>query len=177
MAKFNDDYLVTPLIRQRLSLESEDTQSNLTGFWAVLTKMNGETQRISDTWQNPDPMQKVFAQDMARALNKHLRHDGAWIVFFTHPSPVSDVFLPVLLTETLFRCWHALWLDEDGDPQFTMDNEDAFHNVLAEGPDHWIDQAEFAWHQWKLMMKDVLDPAEGQTFKRAQGQAPSNKLH
>ncbi len=168
MGKFNDEYLITPLIRQRLSLEAEDTQGNLTGFWAVLTRLNGETERIADTWQSPDPTQQMFAADMAQALNKHLRHDGAWIVFFTHPGPTEAG----ILTESLFRCWHFLWIDEDGDPQFTVDNEDAFHVVLGEGPDHWIDQAAFAWSQWKLMMKDVLDPAEGQTFKRAQGQAP-----
>lgn len=171
MAKFNDELLVSPLIRQRLMDESEDTQSRLTGYWAVLTKATGVQAQVSaGTPMRPDPMQQMFALDMAQALNRHLRHDGAWIVFWTHPVPA-----PIVLSlETEFRMWHFLWIDEDGDPGFTIDNEDPFQTVLDCGPDHWIESAEHGWQQWKEMMRDVLDPSAEQTFKRAQGQAPTS---
>lgn len=165
MTKLNDDWLVSPFIQQRLLDESEDTGGNLTGFWAVVTGENGARKVMASTKIMPDPMQQVFAGDMAQALNRHLRHDGAWIVFWTHPPQVFGA-------DHLYRMWHFLWIDRDGDPQFTIDNEDAFHTVLLEGADHWLESAEVAWQQWREMMIDVLDPKQKQLFKRAQGEAP-----
>jgi len=170
MAQFKDEYLGSLLVRQRLMLESENTNAVLTGYWAVAVQGDGrQVVMQAGTRSVPDYMQQTFARDMARALNSAIRHDGSWLVLWTHPC-FDDGQERVVD----FNMWHFLWLDEDGDPQFTIDNEDPFWLALANGELHWLEQAEYAWSQWNLMMREVLAPTEGQTYKRAQGQAPAS---
>lgn len=138
-----------------------------TPFWASASRNDMPAVR-------PVPEQQMFAADMAAALNRALHHDGAWLVAFTHPEthvmglPLIGSSVPVP-----FGRWVALWIDGDGDPQFTMDNEDPFVECLVSGVQYWIEQAEQAWQRWKYHMRDVLDPRPGETFKRALGEQPS----
>ncbi len=109
----------------------------------------------------------MFACDMARALNKHLHHDGFWYVGWTHP---SSVFLLGSTGRTYQRAV-MIWFDSDGDPAFTVEILDPIWDILNAGPDAWLEQCEIAWQRRKHLMIEVLDPKEGQTFKQAQGEA------
>lgn len=164
MAKFNDEWLVSPAIMQRLVDESEDTEGRYTGFWGAFTKANGDIV-FGGNIPAPCEFQRMFAADMAKGLNDNLRHDGVWLVFWTHP-PVA-----MAVDADVYRVSHLLWLDEDGDPQFTVDNEDPFHEVMEAGFDHWIEAAEDAWQQWEEA-RDTLDLSPGQTFKKVRGELP-----
>jgi len=170
---FNDEHLNRPLIARRLDLESAGLDDMPTGWWAVLTRANGEQIVRRRGMLNPDPVQQMFVRDMATALNRHLRHDGAWIVALTDPAPQ----LLVVDATAEYQSWLLLWLDEDGDPGFTIDNDEPFWRVLQQGPNHWLAQADAAWDQWHRYMRKVLAPGDGQTFKRAQGEAPPSTRH
>lgn len=170
----NDELLITPTLRERLHLEGcfEGAKG---AIWSVLLRSNGQPVEVLSTkakgW-NPLPEQKMFAHDMVRALNKHLHHDGKWIVAFTHPSTFKTPAQHATKC-VYFNRWLFLFVDKDGDPQFTMDNDNLFAEVLEAGPDKWMEDAERAWQTWHTHMREVIDQ-KGVTFKKAQGEkAPS----
>jgi hypothetical protein len=142
------------------------------GPWCAVTFMrDGKAVLLSNQpaldWSSD---QMLFANDMAKGLNKLLHHDGFWIVGWTHPAPYM---LLGMATRTYGRMV-MIWCDADGDPQFTIESEDPVWKILECGPQQWAEQAEQAWQKWRLHMREILDPREGQTFKRAQGQAAPN---
>lgn len=179
----NDDLLITPTLKARLRLEGEYDDAD-GSVWCVLQRSNGDkvevlSQAALQAGHLPPLAEQVmFAHDMVGALNRHLHHDGKWIVAFTHPSEHSARVIGQA-GAVYWNRWFFLWVDKDGDPQFTMENDDLFVETLTAGPDRWMEEAEQAWQTWKHHMRDVLDvstkaQAEAVTFKRAQGQkAPS----
>ena len=119
----------------------------------------------------PADEQRMFGMDMIGALNRSLHRDGAWVIVFT--DPVREGAIIDLSAKWLYTRWVILWLDTDGDVQFPVENEDLLENVLAVGPDHWIEQCEIAWNLWEGNRKELGAKPE-QTYKRAQGEvAPS----
>jgi hypothetical protein len=170
---FNDNLLALPAVRSRLSAEAQGT-----AWWALTRRedlsqmvLSGQGDYAPGLRSAPLPEQIMFAQDMTAALNRHLHHDGRWFVQFTHPDAVP--LLGNAGTGAEYRRWVMLWLDEDGDCQFPVENDEPFAYALMAGPDHWMETAESAWQAWRHHMRDVLAPVAGQTFKRAQGQAPA----
>lgn len=138
------------------------------GYWMVVTTSDGE-QHIRTLCEPPLPYQQMFCRDLGAGLNRHLHHNGAWIVGLVEAKP-----LLVIDEAGAGRDYERailLWVDEDGDPQFTIEVEDDWSRILSVGPDHWINKAEEAWLRWRHM-REVLDPQEGETYKRAQGQKP-----
>lgn len=159
---FNDNLLALPAVRSRLAAEAQSTD-----WWALTRRADLSPLVIGATRTPPIAEQRMFAMDMSAALNRHLHHDGRWIVLFTHPDR-----LPIIGQRGAeYRRWVLLWLDEDGDGQIPIENDEPFAMALMVGPDHWMETAEQAWQSWLHHMRTVLAPVAGQTVKRAQGQA------
>lgn len=153
-------------VLQRMDAEAEG------GAWCAVAYMRDGNAVMLASQSVPDwaPDQMMFANDMAKGLNRHLHHDGFWLVGWTHPAP----FVILGAAGRTYRRMVMIWCDQDGDPQFTIESEDPVWKILECGPMQWAEQAEQAWQKWHLHMREILDPREGQTFKRALGQhAPS----
>lgn len=162
----DDSLLFTSTLASRYAAEAQGV-----GYWMVVTASDGK-QRVQTRCDTPLPMQAMFCRDLGLALNRHLGHDGAWIVGLVNPMP-----LLVIDQAGAGRDYEravVMWVDADGDPQFTMEIEDEWWRILYCGPDAWIEKAEEAWRRWHHHMRDVLDPRPGETYKRAKGQKPTS---
>lgn len=156
--KFDDDLLATPSLAKRLHGESAFETGYPTGYWLIRQRSNGETY-VSHKGYAPNLAEQIVAGELVKALNKHLPEGGAWVVAWVGWGT---------------KCI-ALWLDPDGDIQFTVEIEEDATGIYEAGLDHWVEQCADAWRLWYVSMRAVLDPSfEDQTFKKAQGQrAPS----
>jgi len=175
---FNEDLLLTPAMRQRFDIEAvfeqdADTfiaqQSGIVvpmgagGWWAAVQRTNGEIHRFTNGRLLLDPTadQTIWQLDVLKILNHEIPHDGAWVVGWTHGNTRA--------------IW--LWLDQDGDVQFTVDNEESWETQAGTEMLHWIEQCEQGWSYWFHYMREVLDPNPDTLFKRAQGQKPPSQQH
>lgn len=162
--KLDDDLVRSPTIDQRLQAEADNGV-----FIAWIERSNGE---ILEYMKGPEPRPeyKMFAIDIMTALNSKMANGGAWIVQWSDPRPVEAI----ILTGAEYRRFVIVWMDEDGDPQFTIEWDDDFKEALAAGLDPWLERAASAWGQWRHYMREVLDPRADQLFKKAKGEkAPS----
>lgn len=114
--------------------------------------------------QLPMPYQVEFAHDLCASLNKHVAHNGTWIVAWTHP---PSLFVMAAQPNYDWRRFIMLHLDADGDAQFTIDNIQDMAEITMAAPEHWIEEAELAWKHWHHLMREVLDPSPDQLVKRA----------
>lgn len=179
MTKFRDEFLRLPLVRRRLDIEADGGH-----WWAVSSREAGavamplRSNSIANRWP-PLSDQVMFVCDMAEALNKHIGHDGKWIVQLIHPR--INPAIPVMalandnLVETEYGEFRFHWLDADGDPQFTVECDEPVYKWYLEGWQGWVASAEAAHMEWTEKMRRVLEPErQGATFKKAQGEkAPS----
>ena len=174
--KLDIDTLITPALLRRLEAESQfDNKGVSTPFWAVLEK-NVAADYITHAVGGLDPLgpQQMMAFDLVTALNRAQHHDGAWVAMWSHPAPRPHV----LVREDEYTRLCLMWMDQDGDVQFTLECEGTLEERLMKGILHWQECAEKAWDTWFLHMRVILDPQEGETFKRAKGQnAPSSALN
>lgn len=155
----DDRWLKTPLLVERMSEEA-----NFGPYWAV-SRLTDGTPVFDKSGPIPEPPEQMFIADMATALNRHLAHDGRWVVALTHPATARPP-----LMEVSYRRFYFMFLDADGDPQLVVDNEEPWWRVLTAKPDRWIEQCQIAWQAWHNLKFNVLDPRENETFKAAQGQ-------
>lgn len=167
MHKLDEKVLITPALLARFADEAESGP-----YFAVLCRSDGT---LIEHLQGPPPCieQKMFAFDMVPALNKHLHHDGAWVLAFTHPPAPANVAVPALAE---YQRFVLMWMDKDGDVQFPVECHDRFWEVLTKGPDYWIEQCEQAWKNWHFMMRDVLAPGPHQLYRRAMGETSLTSL-
>lgn len=166
MHKVPDRALITPTLLRRL----EDEAGGL--YWALL--QNSESKLIEhSTGPAIISDQKMLAVDLVPALNKHLHHDGAWLIVFCDPAP--GAFVPV--SGSNYGRFVIMWMDRDGDAQFSIEFDRDFTLYLVEGPDPMLEKCEAAWQNWNWAMKTVIQPREGQTFKRALGEKPLPIMH
>ena len=166
MHKVPDHALITPTLLRRLEDEAGGR------YWALL--QNSESKLIEHaTGPAIVADQKMFAADMIPALNKHLHHDGAWLIVFCDPAP--GTFVPIAGTN--YGRFVIMWMDKDGDVQFPIEFDRDFTFYLIEGPDLMLEKCEAAWQNWKWAMKAIIQPKEGQTFKRALGEKPLPTMH
>src|SRR5258708_10303191 len=171
MSKFREEFLRLPLIRQRMEGEADGL------LWGAVSSRDAGAVHLplransKGNLFRPLDEQVMFACDMAEALNKHIHHDGRWIVQLVHPD--LRAFVPLVVTEAvLYREFRFIWLDEDGDPQFTYECGFPLEQWLLAGWRSWVEQAETAHAQWYTHMRKVIEPGkEGALFKRAQGEA------
>lgn len=140
-------------------------------FFALIQHATGEFYSFNPISPELAGDQMVFATDVLRLLNKELHHDGAWVILFTNPR-----FQTILETKCEYNRFALLWLDADGDVQFTHDwvagegEVFDFTDVLLMGLEGWGDQAEASWQQWYRYMVAVMAPKQDQLIKAAQGQ-------
>lgn len=178
--RLDDDLLITPFLKRRLATEGRYADGD-GSVWVILTRSNGQRVEVLSQaaagWY-PLKEQREFAHMLAQLLNAQIPHDGRWIVAFTHPSETTTEFHEKI-GEVYYNRWFALWVDKDGDPQFTMDNENRFDEVMAVPLFKWVSDAEQAWTNWKHHMRDVLGDKrmEAASIKRAQGQEPAPTVH
>ncbi|WOF74143.1 hypothetical protein QMT40_001790 [Parvibaculaceae bacterium PLY_AMNH_Bact1] len=171
MHKLDDKTLITKTLLERFDLEADGAYS------AVMQKNDGS---FLEHTIGPaiTAARMLFSQDLLSFLHRELAYDGAWVIVHTHPKPPT---VPEV------ECEHGrfgiIFLDQDGDPQFTVEWEENdgemldFADVLLAGMETWGGLCYTALMQQRHFMKDVLDPTEGQTFQKARGEKAPSAIH
>lgn len=177
MTKLADDILITPALLRRFHAEAE-LEGGDGRYYAIVRCQDGKILAHHPGAPLLMPEQALWAGDVITLLNRELHHDGAWVVVFTHPIPPQ---LDHVLHDP--RHWEygryvLLWLDRDGDVQIPYEwvkGESElldWADVMLAGIECVGHKCEGAWQTWHMLMRQVIDPQEGETYKRAQGQAP-----
>lgn len=151
----------SPAIRERLELEATfDCARGVSlkkHYWVIVPHADGEQGFIVLSNFDPnDPanmmpheMQQQFAIEIQRMLQKEAHHDGLWVVGFTHPPSTYQV-----ITDTGDNVWGrtiCLWLDGDGDPQYTVESDIDFVQQIQNGVEYYANLANEAHEAWKEM--------------------------
>lgn len=176
---FDENLLFTQALRNRLNSEAamqSDIGTAFPAWFAVKSLERGRGKTVIERNYDPnglsavpDPAdhQIIWAEAVSRILNHEIHHDGAWIVGLTHPPGFGEM----LKIEPKFE-WRRtikVWIDRDGDPQFTCDCIDPWPFVAERGPEHFVEQSEQAWQHWKRLMRDALAPKDYQLKQLAKG--------
>lgn len=154
--KIDDDLLVTAALQQRLQDEANNLTPDATNrgaWWIGLERSNGDFKYFSYGY-TADAGEIAVAKNLIQVLNKEIAHNGAW---------VSQWCLGG-------RHLNVLWIDRDGDPQFTVEFEEDAYGMAFVELNHWTSQCEDAFLLWQKMMIHALAPSSDQLFKRAKGQ-------
>jgi len=174
----DEETLITPTLLRRFLLEAYCDGGD-GRHYAIIRKPDGHVLVHHEQPASPKLAleQLTWAADLLRLLNREIHHDGAWVIVFTHPeTPHYESILHSTPTHWKYRRYAILWIDEDGDPQFTQEwsqNDSEmldFADVVVAGLESTAAKAETAWQLWNTHMRDVLDPAEGQLVKAAKGE-------
>jgi hypothetical protein len=184
MPRLPFNQVVSPLLLRRFELEAV-AEHNDDRHYALILRDDNDLVSHHPGSPQLDPAQMIWARDVLQALNRELHHDGAWVVCFTDPAPPQGQWHVLdMPTHWEYRRYCLIWLDKDGDPQFTMEwvaGENSgflcWADVLLAGLHSTMEKAEGSWQIWKSMMVDVIEPGEGQTFKRAKGETPTSAVH
>lgn len=180
MKQFDEKLLFSKTVLKRMdqecSADADIGQPEYSAWLAVGVTNDGKAviarnyQGLTDQYGigyslEPPAHQVAYLEGMARLLDQHAHHDGKWIVGLTH-APDSASLLGVE-PNLNWRRIVKVWLDQQGDPQFSLECSDPFEDVVSAPDQHFIEQAEQAWTKWHHLMRDVLDPAEHQLENRA----------
>lgn len=160
----------SPIIKERLVLEANfDGNHGLPAkpfFWVLVPEADRKDGTIvlknfepSISNIEPHPLQQDFARGLQQELQKEAGFNGLWLVGWTHPPSSYGA-----LTDT-DNCWNRLifiWHDKDGDPQYTVESELPFVNVIQHGMDYYVGLAHKSHDQWreiyseKAMKQDMM---------------------
>lgn len=172
-----EDLLITPTLLRRFVLEAEQEEGDHRHY-AIMMRANRDLVVHNPGSPDLDPGQFIWAEEVLRLLNRELHFDGAWVCCFTdpvRPQPLTVLHAPS--SHWMYSRYCLIWIDRDGDPQFTQEwvageNSDfrSWADVVNAGIVSTAQKCATAWQAWKLMMRDVLDPQEHQLIKAAQGQ-------
>lgn len=170
----------SPVILKRLYAEAcfecEWGVSEKKHYWCMVPMSDSKDginvlKNYEDGISNADPhdMQQVFASKIMTELQQEAHFDGLWLVGFTHPPTSYGVLTD---TENCWSRWIAIWFDEDGDPQFTLESDLPFMNQVEMGAPYYVGLAQKSHAQWKEMygrkaMKSDMILKEGQSSKAA----------
>jgi len=164
-----DNRLSTNAILDRLNYEAVSADGD-GKWWACLRLEGGQIiTRMSKGNETPvTTEQHAFASTMVSGLNYEIHHGGQWIVMFTNPGEVRYNDRGEIGARVYNR-WCFLWMDADGDIQFTIENDtDRVEAYMAVPVDGWLKDAEDAWLHWHRSMRQVLDPKQNQLIKVAE---------
>jgi len=156
-----DDLLATPALQERFFLESQfEGAGYKSGYWFLRQRDNGEFSRKAVKYVPEYPVVRLTEMILGN-LNKRVSQGGAWVSAWVNEG------------EKLIN----LWLDKDGDVQFTVETDaaDLFHPVEYRrlDLDDIVANCFEAWRLWHHHMVDVLEVREGRdTYRRAQGEQP-----
>ena len=142
----------SPVIRNRLlqeaCFECDYGFSEKKQYWMVVPFADSAAGAVilrnyEDKLENCDPhdIQVDFALKLREKLQYEAHFDGVWGVGFTHPPTNYEV-----LTDTQ-NCWNRLimiWFDGDGDPQYTLESDRPFIDLIRDDPFYWVEQAHTA---------------------------------
>lgn len=174
----SDDLLITPDLLRRFQLEASMDSGN-GQHYALVRQSNGNLLAHHPGSPPIIAEQVIWAVDVLHALNKELDHDGAWVVVFTHPRlPDLATVIHAQPDHFTYDRYALIWLDEDGDCQFTVEwarGESElldFADVMLAGLQSTLSKCEAAWELWHHHMRDVLEPKPDELIKKAQGQRP-----
>ena len=165
--KIEDDLLVTSTLRERLQEEADMMTGEANSkWWAGFIRSNAEFRQFPMMYV-ADYSEVMVAENLLRMLNKELHHDGAWIAQWI---PVVSLEHHYLTGNQFGVRLNAIWIDEDGDPQFTVEFDQDAYGMAAYPLLGWISQCADAWGLWYKHMREILAPNDNQLFKRAKGQ-------
>lgn len=184
-----DKLLITKATQKRLNLEAEadgDMPAPNPPLWYAVMETEAGIQHVEShhVWNHhamvvdrPRPLENqiVWAECLVRLLNKHVGFDGSWLVEFTH---YPDLGTCLSVDPDLnWRRIVLIWMDKDGDVQFSSEITDPFVHVISTQPEHWIEQMTEAYENWKDIMKKSFEKQKKAfTYNEAQGEvAPSSK--
>lgn len=178
-----EDLVVTPALLRRFIAEAE-MEGGDGRHYALIRRNDGSLLAHHPGSPVLSPMQLLWSQDILRLLNRELHHDGAWCLVFTHPKPraIDNIFQDAKHAD--YGRYVLLWMDADGDVQIpfewlegsTSELRD-FASVMLAGVESTAQKCEGAWELWREMMVKVIQPKEGQTFKRARGERAPSARH
>ncbi len=173
MHRLDDKLVVTTSLLRRFIAEGGEEEGTGQHF-AVVQRSNGDFLHHNPHSPEAPGEQLVFIHECLTRFNNEIHHDGAWCAVLTHPVWTAPARLPE------FKRFVFLWIDKDGDPQFSLDwiegegEEQDFSDCMLSGRDSWADRAENAWHAWHVLAVEVIDAAPDQMLKEAQGQTRPN---
>lgn len=163
------DLWKSPVIKKRLldeaCFESDHGVSEKKHYWIMAPQADSGTgyvglKNYETSLVNIDPheLQQNFAMSLMEKLMKEAHFDGLWIVGFTHPPGTYD-------TITGDNAWNRLifiWLDQHGDPQYTMESDLPFIKQAQAGVDYYVGLAHQGHKAWleqygpKAMKSDMM---------------------
>lgn len=177
--KLPDETLITPALIRRFEAEAELEDGN-GQYFAIMQKGDGSYLEHNPYSPEAELLHTGWVRDALALLNRELHHDGAWVACFTHPGPRD-----ILQRYTAYNrcCW--IWLDRDGDPQFTLDwvkdghwQTCDFEDVVIAGTVSQGHRCEMAWISYAAMMRsDMLDAKPEHQYRRALGEKPPSAQH
>ncbi len=164
--KITDAIWNSKIIKDRMGFEAVMADSAKPHYWFVVP--TGKSRRDTAVLKNytpgvldidPHEMQQVFARDLREALQEQINHDGIWMVGWTNP-PASG---QVIATDgdNVWGRLAMIWLDEDGDPQFTVESESFVIEIISNGVMYYVDLCEQAYKAYakdfctKVLKKDM----------------------
>src|SRR5579871_6641322 len=167
MSQIKDDDLITAALLRRFADEAAIEGSGQ--YYGIVRCHNGDLIVHHPFSPALAIEQLIWASDVLRSLNKELHHDGAWVVVFTHPQSAPPGETVIHIGHREYNRYALLWIDSDGDAQFAVewvrDESELcdWADVLLAGIESVMAKCATAWQLWNLHMRDVLDPADGQT--------------
>ena len=154
--------VITPTLKRRLAAEASG------GPYVCYFAAEGATHTLKGVGAvSPSPLQDMIARDIVGRFNREIHFDGTWLAVLTDlPSGAA-----LVLSDLNYDAMRFLWMDGDGDVQFTIEVWDDPVSVAMAGMVHWMEQAVEAHQQWKRQ-RDVLDLSErrGELVREAKGE-------
>ncbi len=170
----------SPVIKKRLAQEATFECAwgvpDKKFYWCMVPLADSKDgiqilRNYKDSVMNADPheMQQAFARKIMEELQQQCHFDGLWLVGFTHP---PSTYGTITDTETCWGRMIAIWFDEDGDPQYTLESDLPFIEQAKAGEQYYVGLANQAHDQWKEMygrkaMKSDMMLKDSQTSKAA----------
>lgn len=147
----------SPIIRQRMAQEAAfecrhgiPTHAH---YWFAVPEADTkidliELRNFTPSLMHIDPheYQKGLAKELMIMLNRHIDHDGLWIVGWTHPPEMWESFK--VDGDNAWGRMVMLFLDEDGDIQFCTETDLPVADIVASGMNYYVELCEKSWTAW-----------------------------